>query len=144
MMPIERKQIIKQYLLLCEGKDAEQFLINYLNSDALSEDQRFSNEIQVFDFGGNSDLSSFLMNLKNMDGFDQVTNIAIIRDAEKDYAKACKEVSGSLRKCGFMSLEQCGAWFNNNALRVGFMFFPLSFHYKTKKSIDKKIIFNKI
>ena len=26
MMPIERKQIIKQYLLLCEGKDAEQFL----------------------------------------------------------------------------------------------------------------------
>ena len=30
-MAIERKKIIKQYLLLCEGKDAENFLINYLN-----------------------------------------------------------------------------------------------------------------
>ena len=29
------------------------FLINYLESEALAKDQRFSNEIQVLDFGGN-------------------------------------------------------------------------------------------
>ena len=64
------------------------FLINYLESEALAKDQRFSNEIQVLDFGGNENLSNFLMSLKNMDKFDQVTNLAIIRDAEKDFSKA--------------------------------------------------------
>ena len=87
-MSIERKQIVKPYLLLCEGRDAEGFLINYLNSNALKQDLRFSNEIQVFDFGGNNNLTNFLMNLKNMDKFDRVTSIAVIRDAEKDYDKA--------------------------------------------------------
>ena len=38
---------------------AEQFLINYLESNELAQDPRFSNEIQVFDFGGNSDLGDF-------------------------------------------------------------------------------------
>ena len=37
-MSIERKQIRKSYLLLCEGRDAEGFLINYLNSNALAQD----------------------------------------------------------------------------------------------------------
>ena len=32
-------------------------------------------------FGGNDDLGNFLMNLKNMDGFDQTTNLAIVRDS---------------------------------------------------------------
>ena len=143
-MPIERKQIVKQYLLLCEGKDAEQFLINYLNSDALSEDQRFSNDIQVFDFGGNSDLSSFLMNLKNMDKFDQVSSLAVIRDAEKDYAKACKEVGGSLRKSGFASSEQCGVWSNDDTgIRVGFMLFPVNNDAGTLEDLCLRILSEK-
>lgn len=107
-MPIERKKIVKPYLLLCEGRDAENFLINYLESEALAQDQRFSNEIQVLDFGGNDDLDRFLMNLKNMERFDQVTSIAIIRDAEKDFAKACSDVTRSLRKSGIISPDSYG------------------------------------
>ena len=126
-MPVERKQIVKPYLLLCEGRDVEGFLINYLNSNELAQDPRLSNEIQVLDFGGNDDLSSFLMNLKNMDKFDQVTSLAVIRDAEKDYAKACREVSSSLKKCGFRSSECSGAWVRDDTgLNVGFMLFPLN------------------
>ncbi len=30
-MTHERKQIVKQYLLLCEGRDAENFLMGLLN-----------------------------------------------------------------------------------------------------------------
>lgn len=63
------------------------FLINYLNSKEFAKDQRFSNDIQVLDFGGNENLSNFLMTLRNMDKFDQVTSLAVIRDAEKDYEK---------------------------------------------------------
>ena len=91
-MSLERKQIVKPFLLLCEGKDAEGFLISYLNSNVLSSDQRFSNEIQVFDFGGNEELTNFLTNLKNMDKYEQVKSLAIIRDAEKDFSKACLEI----------------------------------------------------
>ncbi len=126
-MPIERKQIVKPHLLLCEGRDAEGFLINYLNSKELAQDKRLSNEIQVFNFGGNNELASFLMNLKNMDRFDQVKSLAVIRDAEKDYSKACREVSGSLKKCGFKSSDCCGEWIRNDTgLNVGFMLFPLN------------------
>lgn len=35
-MSIERKHIVKSYIILCEGKDAEQFLINYLESNELA------------------------------------------------------------------------------------------------------------
>ncbi len=143
-MAIELKQIRKQYLLLCEGKDAELFLINYLNSDALALDQRFSNEIQVLNFGGNDDLSNFLMNLKNMDGFDQTTSLAIVRDAEKDYTKSCNEVSKSLRGCGFISPEHCGTWAcDDTGLKIGFILFPLNNKAGTLEDLCLRILSEK-
>lgn len=143
-MPTERKKILKSYLLLCEGKDAERFLINYLESDTLAKDQRFSNEIQVLDFGGNENLSNFLMSLKNMDKFDQVTSLAIIRDAEKDYTRACQEVCGSLKKCGFVSPESCGSWIRNvNGLNVGYLLFPLDNNAGTLEDLCLRILSEK-
>ena len=140
-MPIERKRIKKPFLLLCEGRDAEGFLINYLNSNELAQDPRFSNEIQVLDFGGNEDLSNFLMSLKNMDKFDQVKSLAIIRDAERDYAKACQEVHSSLNKCGFESSECCGAWVHDpSGLKVGFMLFPLNNRAGTLEDLCLRIL----
>ena len=143
-MPTERKQIVKPYLLLCEGRDAERFLINYLESEALAEDQRFFNDIQVWDFGGNDDLSGFLMNLKNMDRFDQVKSLAIIRDAEKDYAKACQDVRCALMKCGFTPSERCGTWvLNDNGLNVGFVLFPLTNDAGTLEDLCLQILSEK-
>ena len=143
-MPVERKKILKSYLILCEGRDAEGFLIKYLNSEALAQDKRYSNDIQVFDFGGNDDICNFLMNLRNMDGFDRVTSMAIIRDAEKDYAKACNEVSRSLKKSGFVSVEQCGTWVDDDAgLRIGFMLFPLNNNNGTLEDLCLRILSEK-
>lgn len=143
-MSVERKRIIKPYLLLCEGRDAEGFLINYLNSNVLAQDQRFSNEIQVLNFGGNDNLSNFLMNLKNMDKFDHVTSLAVIRDAEKDYDKACQEVSVSLKKCGFASSEHSGIWVHNDTgIRVGFILFPLDNNAGTLEDLCLRILTEK-
>ena len=50
-------QILKSNLILCEGRDEQEFLIQYLNSTALSNTPEFSNDIQVIDFGGNSELT---------------------------------------------------------------------------------------
>lgn len=143
-MPIERKQIIKKYLILCEGRDAEGFLINYLNSKELAKDQRFSDEIQVLDFGGNENLGNFLLNLKNMDKFDQVTSLAIIRDAERDYEKACRDISKALKICGFKSPEQCCTWTRDDTgLRVGFLLFPLNNHEGTLEDLCLRILSEK-
>lgn len=143
-MPIERKQIEKKYLILCEGRDAEMFLIYYLNSKELTKDQRFSNEIQVLDFGGNENLDNFLMTLRNMDKFDQVTSLVVIRDAEKDYEKACREIIKSLNKCGFTSPEQSGTWtVDDTGLRVGFLLFPLNGNAGTLEDLCLSILSEK-
>jgi len=126
-MSIERKRILKSYLILCEGKDAENFLIKYLNCEELSNDKRFSENIQVFDFGGNDNLCNFLLNLKNMDKFNEVVSLAIIRDAEKDYDKACREIYSSLKKCGFNASEKSGEWVSDeNGLKISYILFPLN------------------
>jgi len=140
-MSIERKHIMKSFIILCEGKDAQNFLINYLESNELAEDLRFSNEIQVFDFGGNSDLGDFLMNLKNMDKFDQVSSLAIIRDAEKDYDKACREVCAALKKSGYICPEHCGTWTTSNTgIKTGFILFPLDNNAGTLEDLCLRIL----
>lgn len=144
MMPIERQKILKSYLILCEGKDAELFLINYLESKALAKDKRFSNNIQVLDFGGNDNLSNYLMNLKNMDGFDKVTTLAVVRDAEKNYYKANHDVCRSIKRCGIVPPEQCGVWIQDNTgLKVGFILFPLNNEAGTLEDLCLKILSEK-
>ena len=143
-MSVERKKIIKPYLILCEGRDAEGFLINYLNSNVLAKDQRFAQRIQVLDFGGNENLSNFLINLKNMDKFDQVTTLAIVRDAEKDYDKACQELRGALKNSGFAAADCCGTWADNGTgPRVGYMLFPLNNNNGTLEDLCLRILSEK-
>ena len=143
-MPIELKHIVKHYLVLCEGKDEVNFLVNYLESDALAFDHRFSNDIQVLDFGGNSDLCNFLMSLRNMDRFDQVTSVAVIRDAEKDFDKACREVKYSLKKSGFIVPKQSGTWEADcSGMKIGFILLPLDNGAGTLEDLCLRILSEK-
>lgn len=143
-MPIEHKQIVKKYLLLCEGRDAQEFLRYYLKSDELAQDQRFSNEIQILDFGGINDLKNYLLNLHNMDKFDQVTSLAVIRDAEKDYTRACQQVKNSFRKCGFVTSESSGKWVSNDkGQKTGFILFPLNNNAGTLEDLCLRILSEK-
>ena len=74
-------QIRKKWLILCEGRDAEEFLISYLNSHELSDVPAFSEDFQVMDFGGITDLTDFISALQRMENYDRVEAILIIRDA---------------------------------------------------------------
>ena len=87
-MAVEKIRIVKPYILLCEGIDTLNFFIQFLNSKALADDKRFSNDIQAFDFGGINDLEKYILNLKNMENFDNVNRILIVRDAETDVNNA--------------------------------------------------------
>ena len=126
MAKIERDRIKKSKLILCEGRDEENFLISWLNSDELSNEPGFSSEIQVLNFEGNSDLSRQLEKYRKMDGFDSLTHLMIIRDAEQDSDGAVKSIQSALGNNGFQVPEESCQWIydKNNDLYIGFLLFP--------------------
>ncbi|MCI9435833.1 MAG: hypothetical protein HFH85_01450 [Lachnospiraceae bacterium] len=120
-------RILKDNLILCEGRDEQEFLIKYLNSSALSDIAGFSNDFQVIDFGGNSELIQKLAILKNMDNFENVKSLMIIRDAETNAAAACHELQLALQKTDYPVPEKPHCW-KGQAPKVGFILFPTCDH----------------
>lgn len=116
-------RILKENLIICEGRDEQEFLIQYLNSAALSDTPGFSNDIQVIDFGGNSELRQKLAVLKNTAGFDQVTSLLVIRDAETNAEAACREIQHALEKNSF-PVPQVPHYWEGDLFKVGFVLFP--------------------
>lgn len=122
-MAIVKNQIKKEHLILCEGRDALEFFIAFLNSEELSYRKEFSNDIQVFDFGGNEQLERFLELLRLRDNFNKVKSILIIRDAENDAQKAQNEVKHALQKHDFSVPEKVAQW-KEGTPKIGFLLFP--------------------
>lgn len=118
------KEIVKEHLILCEGRDAQEFLIAFLNSKALAENPAFSNDIQVMDFGGNEQLAGYLSILKNMEGFQKVKSILIVRDAEKDPRAAMDTIRATLTNCGFPAPERPCQIAKSEQLKIGYVLFP--------------------
>ena len=124
-MAVEKKRIVKQYLVLCEGVDTQNFMIRYLNSDALNYDPRFSNEIQTFDFSGINDLDTFLHSLKNMENFDNVNRLLILRDAETDPKKAIRMIQNTLKRANLPVPESCHQWSSKDEeIKTAFTLMP--------------------
>lgn len=118
-------KILKNYLILCEGIDTYKFIINYLNSDALKYDRRFSNDIQALDFGGIMDLHAYINILKNMENFGNVNRILILRDAETDAKSAIQMVQGNLRNAGLQVPSDCNIWVkSDDNLKIAFTLMP--------------------
>ena len=115
---------MKDYAILCEGKDAELFLISYLNSKELKTDQRFSNDIQVFNFGGNEELNMYLRTFKNVDGFSKIHKLLIIRDAEQDADKAQSMIQTALKNCGLPVPEKPNCWTSGGHPNTAYTLFP--------------------
>lgn len=120
-------RIEKRHLILCEGRDELFFLIAYLNSTHLSATPEFSEDIQVLDFGGNSDLLEQLKVLKVTPGFDEVKTLLIVRDAERDANAAIRQIRTALEKNAFTAPDGPHWWVKdeeNNGIHIGFLLFP--------------------
>ncbi len=102
--------ILKPFLILCEGRDVENFMICYLESDALSYDSRFNNDIQTLNFNGIDNLEAFIGTIIRMDGFDLVHKMLVLRDAETDVDKAIKNIQNAFRVNGLLVPEQPHMW----------------------------------
>lgn len=123
-MAIENEEIRTKYLILCEGKDAQLFMIWYLNSDTLSYDSRFSSDIQAMCFNGIDDLSNYIATLKNMEGFLDVTRIMVLRDAETSIEKAINSVKKAFRDNDLPIPADCNQWIFSDSLGTAFTLFP--------------------
>ena len=120
-------RIEKRHLILCEGRDELFFLIAYLNSAHLSATPGFSEDIQVMDFGGNSDLLEQLKVLKVTPGFDEVKTLLIVRDAERDASSAIRQIRTALENNGFSAPDSPHQWVTdkkNKDVEIGFLLFP--------------------
>ena len=121
-------RIWKEHLILCEGRDAENFLIHYLNSKELSDQPMFANDFQVVDFGGNEDLPKFLESVRTYNGYDEVVSLLVIRDAERRAESAKQSIQSAFQNAGLPVPECPCQWKEgqqeNRRLKTGFLLFP--------------------
>lgn len=121
----KKQSIKKRYIILCEGIDTLNFIIWYLNSNALSYDDRFSNDIQAFDFGGINDLEKYIRIIKNTENFDEVNRILIVRDAETDVDSAVNMVKGALSNTELPVPSYCNVWASGGkGIQTAFVLMP--------------------
>jgi hypothetical protein len=88
--PLMRAPITYEKVLAVEGHDAFQFF------KALLRQLSLLTEIEIRNFGGVDDLSDFLNLLIITPGFERVTSLGIIRDAETNTESAFQSVRDSL------------------------------------------------
>lgn len=83
-------ELTSRVQLLVEGSEPKNVFRRFCMSWGLQE-------IQIHDFGGVTELRGFLRAFKVISGFHDVTNLGIIRDAERSAQSARQSVQNSLR-----------------------------------------------
>ena len=129
-MPGEKDKIYPEtpHLILCEGLDAHNFLIWFL--DFLKKESGEFNAFRVYDFGGITELKNYLRIITKTDGFKKIVkSICIIRDAETDVDGACQSIQNILKNSGFAVPKKPCSWENNGSaaypkIMTGFLLFP--------------------
>ncbi len=113
-----------QHLLLCEGLDAQNFLIYYLNSSVFSSYSALQQTVQVVDFGGIRQLSTAINAWKNMEGFENIKSLLVIRDAEASATDAAQSVKDAFKKAALPPPDGPNSLFKGSAISTGFTLFP--------------------
>jgi hypothetical protein len=110
-------EIKKSKLILAEGVDAAYFLI-YLLEKLDNED------IQVFNYGGITELTQFLNNLSKLDKYDEVSTIIIARDSETSSESSIQSVNDSLKKTNLTKDDIMPFKIEQKVKKIGLVLFP--------------------
>ena len=112
------KKIEKEKILLVEGQDEVNFF------KVLFRKKDIQN-IQVIESGGNKQFNiENLSALTNISGFEKVTSLAIIQDADQDPQSRFNSICDTLRKCDLNSPSQVGSFNIASTLKVGIFIIP--------------------
>lgn len=109
--------------LIVEGRDAEEFFTALLNKMDVENVRVGSAALEIQNFGGVNELSSFLRALRVTPGFSQVVSLGIIRDAERDPVSAFQSVCSVLQNAGFNAPKQPGI-FEGDRPRISVLILP--------------------
>jgi hypothetical protein len=94
-MSRKNKTVQKPIIVVVEGLDYLYFLLNRIKNDLVYDN------VQLWDFKEESDLSKNLGLLRRERDFENVTSLGIIRDAEADRTATEQAVQDALRSNGF-------------------------------------------
>lgn len=112
----KKDEIKKSKLLLTEGADAKYFCIWALEAYGVDD-------VQVIDFGGITELNTYLQTLAVLPGYEMVTTIVIARDAETRPSTAISNIKKAIKKAS-LSTPAKPYEFSTSAPRIAFMLFP--------------------
>jgi hypothetical protein len=110
-------EIKKTKLILAEGVDATYFLIYLLEALHIED-------IQVFDYGGITELTQFLNNLSKLDKYDEVSTIIIARDSETAVESSIQSVNDSLKKANLTKDDIMPFKIEQKMKKLGLVLFP--------------------
>lgn len=118
---IEKNKLLlveKKKLLLAEGRDAEFFLVWACRK------YRQQDDIQVLDFGGITELSTFLKTLSQVERFDEVETLVITRDSETDAQAAVTSMQTALKKNDLPTPSGAFLYETMDNFKTALMIFP--------------------
>lgn len=110
--------IEKSRLLIGEGRDEVEFL------RALTRDLGCSDESQIEDFGGKTELSSFLSLVARDERFSRLSHLLVTRDADESFDAAFSSVQHALRKNGLPTPAWPGVVASKDRLTVSVWIMP--------------------
>lgn len=118
MVPKEKKKIEQDKLILVEGKDE----VNFFEKLTAELDIR----AQIFDVGGVNKFptENGFEAIKNLDGYESVKILAIVRDADNDLQAAFESVRNVLIKYKVPTPENIGEFVDNGKMKVGIYIMP--------------------
>jgi len=113
------------YVVICEGVDGKNFLIQYLNY--LVKAGKIPDEYEAYDFGGNEDINKKLQISPSLKNFAKMKAILIVRDAEMDAAGAVtslQQVCNTAFKAEVASTGDFAYSGTYEGLKIGFYLWP--------------------
>lgn len=114
--------IIKPCLVVCEGADAFNFFLPFLDKHIQSGRNAWEN-IQVSEFGGNSGLEKCLEIVRKDSSYPTLKALLILRDAEQNAATAVSEIKRALRRMNMTTPDTVNA-FSGPAPAIAYSLFP--------------------
>jgi hypothetical protein len=84
-------EIVRPRLVLVEGKDEVNFFAAFCEKRGLPD-------VQFMEYGGKSNLSSFLYTVPKLRNFSTVRGLAVIRDADSDSSAAFQSITSALKR----------------------------------------------
>lgn len=111
-----------KHLILCEGKDDQGFLEQFMCSSAFSEHEM--DDVQVLRYKGKDNLRNEMKAFCVAPGFSHICSLLVIRDADNNIESARDSVKDAFRERLLPVPDAEYIWASNERIKTGFLLMP--------------------